>query len=130
MNRSEQRRSRIRIICKYAFVDRPLEAIPLKLPRQFKKFDIYASLVSSGFVFQENDVLVISSKYVSISEGSIISLDTVRVSSKAAALAKKFHIQEQLAEIGTKRIRLCLERDAWIPANLQEWSPSPKCRDR
>lgn len=99
MNSSEQWRSRIRIICKYAFVDRPLEAIPLKLPRQFKKFDIYASLVNSGFVFQENDVLVISSKYVSISEGSVISLDKVRVSSKAAAMAKKFHIQEQLAEI-------------------------------
>ena len=76
-----------------------MEIIPIKLTRQIRKFDLYRTLVHSGFCFQENDVLVISSKYVSISQGSIISLDKVKVSQRAIAMAKKFHLQRKFAEV-------------------------------
>jgi coenzyme F420-0:L-glutamate ligase / coenzyme F420-1:gamma-L-glutamate ligase len=78
---------------------RILEVIPIKLARQSRKFDLYMNLVQSGFHFLDNDVLVISSKYVSISQGCLISLDRVKVSHKAIAISKKFHIQKELAEI-------------------------------
>jgi coenzyme F420-0:L-glutamate ligase / coenzyme F420-1:gamma-L-glutamate ligase len=76
-----------------------LEVIPIKLARQSRKFDLFTCLVHSGFEFLDNDVLVVSSKYVSISQGSIISLDKVKVSKMAKAISEKFHIQKELAEI-------------------------------
>jgi coenzyme F420-0:L-glutamate ligase len=43
--------------------------------------------------------LIVSSKYVSISQGSFISLDRVKVSKRAKAISEKFHMQKELAEI-------------------------------
>src|SRR5215831_13808852 len=76
-----------------------LKIIPIKLPRQSGKFDLFTNLVQSGFHFLDDDVLVLSSKYVSISEGSIISLNRVKASHEAIAISKKFYIQKELAEI-------------------------------
>jgi coenzyme F420-0:L-glutamate ligase len=84
---------------KYTSAIRILEVIPIKLARQSRKFDLYMNLVHSGFDFLENDVLVISSKYVSVSQGCLISLNRVKVSQKANAISKRFQIQKELAEI-------------------------------
>ena len=76
-----------------------MEVIPIKLARQSRKFDLFACLVHSGSDFLNNDILIVSSKYVSISQGSFISLDRVKVSKRAEAISETFHIQKELAEI-------------------------------
>lgn len=44
-------------------------------------------------------MLVISSKYVAISEGRVVAMDTVRPSAKAEALAKRFRMDRRLCEL-------------------------------
>ena len=52
-----------------------------------------------GFAYKYNDIVVISSKFVSMSEGSIIKLNKVKVSKKAKELSAKCHIDVKLAEL-------------------------------
>jgi coenzyme F420-0:L-glutamate ligase / coenzyme F420-1:gamma-L-glutamate ligase len=76
-----------------------LKVSPLTLSLKKTKFDLFSSLNQSGFKFRENDVLVISSKYVSVSEGSVIKLDKVKVSKIARFLSSKYHIHAKMAEL-------------------------------
>jgi coenzyme F420-0:L-glutamate ligase len=76
-----------------------LEIIPLKVKVRKNKFDLYKSITYSGFDFAENDVLIISSKYCSISEGSVLALDNVKPTSKARSMRTSYQMDERLAEI-------------------------------
>jgi len=76
-----------------------LEILPIKLKVQRHKFDLYRSITHSGFEFEDDDILVISSKYCSISEGSMLELDDVKPGSKARAIQTRYHINERIAEI-------------------------------
>ena len=76
-----------------------MEIIPLKLKVRRSNFDLYRSITYSGFDFAENDVLVISSKYCSIGEGSVLALDNVKPTSKAGLMHTLYQINERLAEI-------------------------------
>ena len=58
---------------------------------------MFASL--QGFDYKYNDIVVISSKFVSMSEGSIVKLKKVKVSKKAKELAAKYHLDVKLAEL-------------------------------
>jgi coenzyme F420-0:L-glutamate ligase/coenzyme F420-1:gamma-L-glutamate ligase len=76
-----------------------VEVIPISLVMKKRKFKLYETLRGSGFDFKENDILVISSKFVSMSEGSLISLDTVNASKKAKILAEENHMSEKIVEL-------------------------------
>ncbi len=74
-----------------------VEVLPVYVKAQRGRFDLFGSL--RGFVYKPNDIVVISSKFVSMSEGSIIKLNKVKVSKKAKELSAKCHIDVKLAEL-------------------------------
>jgi len=76
-----------------------LEILPIKLPVKEDEFDVYHTLVQSGFAFKEQDIIIISSKYVSVSEGSTIDLKNVRVGNKAKLLAMRYHMDKRIVEL-------------------------------
>lgn len=73
--------------------------MPLKLKVRKSSFDLFRSITCSEFHFTEDDVLVISSKYCSMSEGSVLALDNVKPRSKARSMRTLYQMNERLAEI-------------------------------
>ncbi|MFN2435106.1 MAG: coenzyme F420-0:L-glutamate ligase [Nitrososphaeraceae archaeon] len=76
-----------------------MEIFPIKMPKKDAGFDLFRTIVESEFQFQENDIVVVSSKFVSMSEGTLIDLKTVKVSERARALASRFKMDERIAQI-------------------------------
>jgi coenzyme F420-0:L-glutamate ligase / coenzyme F420-1:gamma-L-glutamate ligase len=76
-----------------------LEAYALRIPPKIRPFDLYEAITMTDFQFKDNDIIIVSSKFVSISEGSVTKLDRVKVTHKAELIAEKFHIDERLAEL-------------------------------
>jgi coenzyme F420-0:L-glutamate ligase len=76
-----------------------MEIFPIKIPKKDAGFDLFRTIVESEFQFQENDIVVVSSKFVSMSEGTLIDLKTVKVSERARALASRFKMDERIAQI-------------------------------
>jgi coenzyme F420-0:L-glutamate ligase / coenzyme F420-1:gamma-L-glutamate ligase len=74
-----------------------VHVLPIHVKAQRDRFDLFGSL--QGFGYKHNDIVVISSKFVSMSEGSVIKLSKVRVSKKAKDLSAKCHIDVKLAEL-------------------------------
>lgn len=71
--------------------------------RQSGAFDLFgeisASLASAGLGPADGDIVVVSSKYVSYSQGRLVDLGGVAVSSGASALAAEYSISPALAEL-------------------------------
>ena len=59
------------------------------VPVKTGKFDLYQSLRMSGFEFEENDILVVSSKYISMSEGSLLEINKIKSSKKAKIVSAR-----------------------------------------
>jgi coenzyme F420-0:L-glutamate ligase/coenzyme F420-1:gamma-L-glutamate ligase len=76
-----------------------MEIFPIKIPKKEAGFDLFRTIVESEFQFQESDIVVVSSKFVSMSEGSLIDLKNVKVSERARAFASRFKMDERIAEI-------------------------------
>ena len=78
-----------------------LQIIPLRLERESKSFNLYDKLLKNknNVKFQNGDLLIISSKYLSISEGRIKKLDEVNPSSDSIKLSKLYHINPKLMEL-------------------------------
>lgn len=74
-----------------------VEVLPISTKTKRGRFDLFASL--QGFGYRYNDIVVISSKFVSMSEGSIVKLSKVKVRKKAKELATKNHMDAKLAEL-------------------------------
>jgi coenzyme F420-0:L-glutamate ligase/coenzyme F420-1:gamma-L-glutamate ligase len=74
-----------------------VEVLPIFIKTQTGRFDLFGSL--QGFGYRHNDIVVISSKFVSMSEGSIVKLSKVKVRKKAKELATKNHMDAKLAEL-------------------------------
>ena len=74
----------------------------IKAEIQTKKFDIFevmeTTLQKNKISLQNGDVLVISSKYVSNSQGRLIDLENVNVSKYGIELSEKFQIKPKIAE--------------------------------
>jgi coenzyme F420-0:L-glutamate ligase/coenzyme F420-1:gamma-L-glutamate ligase len=75
------------------------EVFALKLPPMNSKFDLYEAISKTNFQFKQNDIVVISSKFVSISEGAVIQIDGLKVTQKAKSIAKRFQMEEKLTEL-------------------------------
>ena len=76
-----------------------MEILPISVPIKKGEFDLFDSIILSNFKFRENDILIVSSKYVSMSEGSVMNLDKVKVGRKAKSLASEYHMNAKLAEL-------------------------------
>jgi len=76
-----------------------MEIFPIKIPKKSPGFDLFRTILESKFTFEQDDILVISSKFVSMSEGSLVDLKTVKVSRKAKNLASKFKMDERIAQL-------------------------------
>lgn len=76
-----------------------MEVLPISVPVKKAKFDVYESFKRSSFRFKDNDILVISSKYVSMGEGAVVSLSKIRVSTKARLFASKYCLSAKMAEL-------------------------------
>jgi coenzyme F420-0:L-glutamate ligase / coenzyme F420-1:gamma-L-glutamate ligase len=74
-----------------------VEILPISVKTQRSKFDLFENL--RGFVYKHNDVVVISSKFVSMSEGAIVKLSGVKVTKRANDLAIQNHMDARLAEL-------------------------------
>ena len=71
--------------------------------RKNGKFDVFEALLETleknKVKLQEDDVLVISTKYISNSQGRIINTKNIKVSNKGFGISKKFQIKPEIAEI-------------------------------
>ncbi len=80
-----------------------LTVIPVRAPVQQSTFDLYRTLAeaidTSGEHLQDGDILAVSSKYTAISEGRVVKLADVSVSETGAALAARYHMIPQMAEL-------------------------------
>ncbi len=76
-----------------------MEILPISVSVKKGEFDLFDSIILSGFKFKENDILVVSSKYISMSEGSVMNLDKIKVSKKAKSFASEYHMSAKLAEL-------------------------------
>jgi len=80
-----------------------LTVVPIKAKKQDKKFDLFniiiESLEKSSTLIEEGDVLVISSKFISNSQGRILETKSIIPSIKAESLSKQFQIEPKIVEI-------------------------------
>jgi coenzyme F420-0:L-glutamate ligase / coenzyme F420-1:gamma-L-glutamate ligase len=76
-----------------------MEIFPIKIQKKGVSFNLFNAIVDSEFKFQDNDILVISSKFVSMSEGSLIDLKNVKISKRAKALASRFIMDDRIAQV-------------------------------
>jgi coenzyme F420-0:L-glutamate ligase len=74
-----------------------VEVLPIRTGIKRGRFDLYESL--QRFDYKDYDILVISSKFVSMSEGVVVDLGKVRASRKARSLAAKCHMEPKMAEL-------------------------------
>lgn len=73
---------------------------PVVVPAKSSKFDIVGLIEERlGGRLRDGDVLVISSKFVAVSEGRVVKLGTVRVGEKAKELAAKYRMDPRLCEL-------------------------------
>ncbi len=80
-----------------------VELIPVKVKPMSDKFDLFQTILQN---IEENkqqvsdgDIVVVSSKFVSMSQGSLVELDKVEPSKQATEIAQKFNMDSRLAEL-------------------------------
>jgi coenzyme F420-0:L-glutamate ligase / coenzyme F420-1:gamma-L-glutamate ligase len=78
-----------------------LEVIPIHLDREATEFDLYEKIIMNKekIDIEDSDILVISSKYLSISEGRIKKLTGIKPSSQAIQTSKQYHIDPKIMEL-------------------------------
>ena len=80
-----------------------LTVLPLLAERMEEKFDVFKvlfeTLEKNNTKLQDGDVLVISTKYISNSQGRIIELQKIRISDEGSEISKKFQLKPEIAEI-------------------------------
>jgi coenzyme F420-0:L-glutamate ligase len=80
-----------------------LTVLPLLAERMEGKFDVFEILLETleknNTKLQDGDVLVISTKYISNSQGRIIELEKIKTSDESVEISKKFQLKPEIAEI-------------------------------
>jgi len=76
-----------------------LEVFPVQATKKECKFDLYNEIrklvKENGISLNEGDDIVISSKYISISQGRILDHNSIKLSEKANELSGKFSINRK-----------------------------------
>ncbi|MDH3203726.1 MAG: coenzyme F420-0:L-glutamate ligase [Nitrosopumilus sp.] len=80
-----------------------LSVLPLLANRMEGKFDVFETLFETlkknNLKLIDGDVLVISTKYISNSQGRIIDLQKIKISDKGTDISKKFQLKPEIAEV-------------------------------
>ena len=80
-----------------------LEVIPLTSGKKNGKFSFFDELKKifqkNRFLLKNGDVIVISSKFVSISQGRVLNINKSNVCNKAKEISKKFQSNDKFMEI-------------------------------
>jgi coenzyme F420-0:L-glutamate ligase/coenzyme F420-1:gamma-L-glutamate ligase len=80
-----------------------LTILPLLAERKDTQFDVFEELLktleNNDSELNEGDVLVISTKYISNSQGRIINLESVKTSKKGMQISKEFRLKPEIAEV-------------------------------
>ena len=72
----------------------------ITVPPKSKRFDVVRLILDKiGSTLSDGDILVISSKFLAISEGRVARLDSVRTSRQAKDIAERYHVDERLCEL-------------------------------
>jgi coenzyme F420-0:L-glutamate ligase/coenzyme F420-1:gamma-L-glutamate ligase len=71
----------------------------IKIKTKRNRFNLFDTLISSKYEFKDGDILVLSSKFVSMSEGSVVDLRKIRPSSNAKNLAKNYQMNPSFVEV-------------------------------
>lgn len=77
-----------------------MEITAISVPAKMGRFDLFEAL--QGFAYRDGDILVVSSKFVAMSEGRVVKLDSVRPGAEAKRLARKLKMDPKLAELVIK----------------------------
>lgn len=81
----------------------PLTVLPLLSERKIGQFDVFESLLDildkNNEKLEDGDIIVISTKYVSNSQGRIVDLDKIKTSKQGIKISKKFKLKYEIAEI-------------------------------
>ena len=79
-----------------------LQVFPVRATKKRGKFDLYGEIKKivkdNDSSLHDGDVLVISSKYISNSQGRILDHDSIKSSEMANELSRKFSINQKLSE--------------------------------
>ena len=80
-----------------------LTVFPLLAKRMDTEFDVFETLLktleNNNESLKEGDVLVISTKYISNSQGRIVDLEKIITSEKGEKVAKEYRLKPEIAEI-------------------------------
>jgi len=80
-----------------------LTVFPLRAKRMEKKFDIFQELENTlqknEIMLEDGDIIVISTKYVSNSQGRIVDLEKIIVSEYGEKIANEFNLKPGMAEV-------------------------------
>jgi len=80
-----------------------LTVLALLSERKNKKFDVFEALLETlaknKIELQESDVLVISTKYISNSQGRLVNTNKTKVSKEGLETSRKFQMKPEIAEI-------------------------------
>lgn len=80
-----------------------IELIPIKTEMKKDRFDLFDTISQSiehnGEEIHDNDIIVISSKFVAISQGSVVELNSIKPTKKASEIAKKFNMDPRLVQL-------------------------------
>ena len=80
-----------------------LTVIPLTSKKKDRKFSFFEELKKifhhNNTIIENGDVLVISSKFISISQGRVLKIDGSKVCEEAKQISKKFNSNEKFIEI-------------------------------
>jgi len=93
-------------------LEKPAEItlIPIRTKIQRDTFYLVGTILSeielNGHAIREGDIIVVSSKYVAMSEGRFVKLSTIRPTTKARRLSTIFIMQPELAELVLKEADL------------------------
>jgi coenzyme F420-0:L-glutamate ligase/coenzyme F420-1:gamma-L-glutamate ligase len=80
-----------------------LTVFPLLAERMDTKFDVFETLLKTleknNVSLEEGDVLVISTKYISNSQGRIVNLEKIIASEEGKKVSKAYQLKSEIAEI-------------------------------
>jgi len=80
-----------------------LTVSPLLSERKTGRFYVFEALLETleknKVKLQDGDILVISTKYISNSQGRIVNVNNIKISKKGIEVSKKFQIKPEIAEI-------------------------------
>jgi len=81
----------------------PITVSALIAERKIGKFDVFQTLLETieknHEILRDGDIVVISTKYTSISQGRVLSLKKIKISDEGKKISKKFEMKSEIAEI-------------------------------